>query len=196
MEKQRKSGEMMQLLELATREQKTVAASSHKPISTNAPLKLVDRGSSAGLHSTPNKGPPSNKPPSSGSKKLRQTTLKMSTAAVATVAGPPHKGQAVEIHTLSCDPVQPHPSPVVKTTTDPGLTTPSTSSSGAAKSVREPQLNNSDSVEDMDTSNEFEGGEALGSSTNEGNEEDVVHCLCGSIEDEGFMIQVRRLHQD
>ena len=188
MEKQRKSGEMMQLLELATKEQKTTAAASHKPLTIRAPMRPADKGSTSGHHSTPSKGPPStNKPPSSGLKKLRQTTLNVKSAAIKSVAGPPQKGQAVEIQTVSHDSVQPHPSLATKTAAELGLTSPSTSNS---KSVHEVQLNNSDSMEDMDTSNEFEGGEMFASSANEGNEEDVVHCLCGSIEDEGFMIQV------
>ena len=179
----------MQLLEQATKQQKTSASFR---LSTHAPVKSIDKAATFGHHhSTSGKAqpPPSssspNKTPGSSSKKMRQTTLNVSSPAI--VAGPPQRSTAVEIRTLSRDSLS-HSSHVVKTTSEYGSATPSCSA--IAKSGQERQLNTSESVEDMDTSNEFEGGELLTSNTNEGSEEDVVHCVCGSIEDEGFMIQV------
>ena len=186
-EKEKKSGEVMQLLEQATKQQKTSA--SFRP-STHAPVKSMDKGATFGHHhSTSGKAQPpsssSNKTPGSSSKKMRQTTLNVSSPAI--VAGPPQRSTAVEIRTLSRDSLS-HSSHIVKTTSEYGSATPS--GSAIAKGGHERQLNTSESIEDMDTSNEFEGGELLTSNTNEGSEEDVVHCVCGSIEDEGFMIQV------
>jgi hypothetical protein len=179
MEKEKKSGEVMQLLELATKEHQKTAAAFHVRIRpTHAPMKVAEKG---GGTAGPSKGGPSKATTVSATSKKatskQNVLMNMSGAAImSTVAGPPLKGSAVEIRALSHDSL-PHPSPNARTTSE---------------------LNNSDSVEEMDTSNELEGGEGRPLSlTNEAaSEEDVVHCLCGSTEDEGFMIQVRTLTID
>ena len=181
MEMEKKSGEVMHLLEQSTKEQKSTPA-SHKH-TTNAVAK--GGGALGHHHSTPKSKAPSSsshRPHSSGSKKLKQATLGMSSAAVASVACAPQKGAAVEIQTLSRDSLSHPPSAIKTASSEVGPSTPVSRGS---------QLNTSDSVEEMDTSNEFEGGEGHAPpSASEGCEEDVVHCVCGSIEDEGFMIQV------
>ena len=193
MEKEKKSGEVMQLLELATKEHQKTAAGFHvhhmHPI--HAPVRATEKG---GVTTPgPSKGA-SSKATVSSSKKPKQNVLNVSGAAVMSVAGPPLKGSAVEIRALSRDSL-PHPSPIVRTASEFGSTM--ATASGSSKSGREVQLNNSDSVEEMDTSNELEGGEGHPLSLpNEAGEEDVVHCLCGSTEDEGFMIQVRKNRED
>ena len=176
----------MQLLELATKEQQKKAAAFHVHVHpTHAPIKVAEKGGGSGS-SGPSKGATSKAATGSATSKKassKQNVLNASGAAVMSVAGPPLKGVAVEIRALSRDSL-PHPSPVVRTTSE----------SSSTKGGSEIQLNNSDSVEEMDTSNELEGGEGHPLSlANEASEEDVVHCLCGSIEDEGFMIQVRKI---
>ena len=189
MEKEKKSGEVLQLLEQCTKEQKTTPT-IHKH-STSAKEKVADKvgGASGQHHSTPkSKGPSSSSSKShsgGGSKKAKQTAMNLNSSAIMSVAGPPQKGQAVEIRTLSRDSLSHPPPSAVKNLSESGLLTP------LSRPANEPQLNMSDSIEEMDTSNEFEGGEGHAmASAGEGCEEDVVHCLCGSIEDEGFMIQV------
>ena len=190
MEKEKKSGEVLQLLEQNTKEHKTTPT-SHKH-TTSAKDKVADNvgGASSQHHSTPkNKGPSSSLSKShgggGGSKKAKQTAVNVNSSAVMSVAGPPQKGQAVEIRTLSRDSLSHPPPSAVKNLSESGLLTPASRPGG------EPQLNTSDSIDEMDTSNEFEGGEGQAvTGAGEGCEEDVVHCLCGSIEDEGFMIQV------
>ena len=192
MEKEKKSGEVMQLLELATKEHQKTAAAFHVHVRpTHGSIKVAEKGGSI---PGPSKGVPSKATTvSTTSKKThKQNVLNASGAAVMSVAGPPLKGSAVEIRALSHDSL-PHPSPIVRTGSESGSTA-TAAVHDSSKGGSEAQLYNSDSVEEMDTSNELEGGEGHPlSPTNEASEEDVVHCLCGSIEDEGFMIQVRQL---
>lgn len=189
LEKEKKSGEVMQLLELATKEhrQKTAAAAFHvhtRP-TPHVSIKAAEKG--GGSTSGPSKGAPSKSTAVGATSKKtsskQNVLMNVSGAAVVSVAGPPLKGSAVEIRALARDSV-PHPLPIVRTA----------SASSSTKGGIEAHLNNSDSVEEMDTSNELEGveGHPL-SPVNETSEEDVVHCLCGSTEDEGFMIQVRKV---
>ncbi len=186
MEKEKKSGEVMQLLELATKEHQKTAAAFHVRVHpTHAPMKVAEKG--GGGTAGPSKGGPSKATTVSATSKKasskQNVLMNISGAAmISTVAGPLLKGSAVEIRALSHDSL-PHPSPNARTTSE----------SNSTKGAGEAQLNNSDSVEEMDTSNELEGGE--GRPLNEAaSDEDVVHCLCGSTEDEGFMIQVREVH--
>lgn len=185
MEKERKSGEVMHLLELATKEHQKTAAAFHVHVRpTYAPMKVAEKGGGGGGSSGPSKAGASSKG-TTASKKASSKQNVGGAAMMSTVAGLHLKGSAVEIRALPHDSLLPHPSPNVRTTSE------SSSSKGV---ISEAQLNNSDSVEEMDTSNELEGGESHSlSPTNVASEEDVVHCLCGSTEDEGFMIQVRDL---
>ena len=192
MEKEKKSGEVMQLLELATKEHQRTAAAFHVHVRpTHALIKVAEKGgSNAGASS---KGAPGKATTASTTSKktTKQNILNVSGAAIMSVAGPPLKGSAIEIRGLSRDSL-PHPSPIVRTASESSSTTMA-AVHDSSKGGSEVQLNSSDSVEEMDTSNELEGGEGHPlSPTNEASEEDVVHCLCGSIEDEGFMIQVRQ----
>lgn len=191
MEKEKKSNEMMQLLEQSTKEQKSTST-PHKQ-TAHASTKSADKGTtSSHHHSNQSKGTASSsgKPLGGSSKKLKQTTLRVSSQAIMSVAGPPQRGSAVEIRTLSRDSLS-HSSAIVKTAIDVASTAAAGSSSAVSKNAQEHQHNTSDSVEEMDTSNEFEAGEMFPSNANEvASDEDVVHCICGSIEDEGFMIQV------
>ena len=187
MEKEKKSGEVMHLLELATKEHQKTAAAFHVHVRpTHAPMKVAERGGGGGGGSSgPSKGgAPSKATTVSATSKKASSKQNVSGAAMmSTVAGLHLKGSAVEIRALSHDSLPPHPSPNVRTTSESSLT---------KGGISEAQLNNSDSVDEMDTSNELEGGESH--PLNETSEEDVVHCLCGSTEDEGFMIQVRGIH--
>ena len=189
MEKEKKSGEMMQLLELMTKEHKAMAA-HHGHVTHHVPVKTTEKDGTSGHPSSSSKGPSSSsKTLSSNSKKQKQTLINVSSPAVASVAAPPQKAPVVEIRTLSRDSL-PHSTSTIKTASEFGSVLPSTS---ASRGGHETQLNDSDSIDDMDTSNEFEGGEShslFPSNTNEASEEDVVHCVCDSTEDEGFMIQV------
>ena len=187
MEKEKKSGEVMHLLELTTKEHQKTAAAFHVHVhpTHHAPVKAAEKGG-AGTPG-PSRGAHSKATATASKKPPKQSVLNVSGTAVVSVAGPPLKGSAVEIQALSHDSL-PHPSPIVRTASESSSTTVMVH--GSSKGGREAQLNNSDSMEEMDTSNELEGGESH--PFNEASEEDVVHCLCGSIEDEGFMIQVRK----
>ena len=185
MEKEKKSSEVMQLLELATKQQKTATPSVHMHIHPTP--ALVAEATEKGVRPGPSKTASSK---ATSKKPSKQSTFTVKGTATVSVTGPALKGSAVEVRTLSRDSM-PHSPPTTQTAAELGLVTPATldSSKGGRE---ETQLNNSDSVEEMDTSNELEGGGGYSlSPTNEGTEEDVVHCVCGSIEDEGFMIQVR-----
>lgn len=190
MEKEKKSGEVMQLLELATKEHQKTAAAFHVHVhpTHHGPVKTTEKG---GATPGPSKGAHSKATATvsaTAKKPTKQSVLNVSGTAVVSVAGPSLKGSAVKIQALSHDSL-PHPSPIVRTASESSSTTAMVH--GSFKGGRETQLNNSDSVEEMDTSNEGESHSL--SPKNEASEEDVVHCLCGSIEDEGFMIQVREM---
>ena len=187
MEKEKKSGEVMHLLELATKEHQKTAAAFHVRVHpTHAPMKVAEKGGGGGGSSGPSKGGAPRKTTTiSATSKKASSKQNVGGAAMmpAAVAGLHLKGSAVEIRALPHDTLPPHSSPNVRTTSE---------SSSTKGIISEAQLNNSDSVEEMDTSNELDGSESHSlSPTNEASEEDVVHCLCGSTEDEGFMIQVR-----